>query len=184
MAEIFPILRAMRGALLVPALFSLGLSACGGKEGSMSIPVASTAFESGRPIPAKYTGEGADVSPPLTWTGVPAAAKELALICDDPDAPTAEPWVHWVLYKLPPSLSGLKEGDRGGGLEGKTDNDKPGYGGPMPPKGDGAHHYHFTLYALDQAIPANAGITKSQLLSLMQGHILARGELVGTYERK
>ncbi len=174
----------MRTALLVPALLSLGLSACGGKEGSVSITLTSTAFGSGNPIPAKYSGEGVDVSPPLAWTGVPAGARELALICEDPDAPTQEPWVHWVLYKLPPTLTGLKEGERGVGLEGKTDNDKPGYGGPMPPKGDGAHHYHFTLYALDQPLSSGAGITKSQLLSLMKGHVLARGELVGTYERK
>jgi len=172
----------MRPQLLIPALLWLG--ACDGKEGSMSIRVNSTAFDFGRPIPAKYTGEGADVSPPLAWSGIPAAAKELALICDDPDAPTPEPWVHWVLYKLPATLSGLKEGERGVGLEGKTDNDKPGYGGPMPPKGDGVHHYHFTLYALDQALQAGPGISKSGILALMQGHILARGELVGTYERK
>jgi Raf kinase inhibitor-like YbhB/YbcL family protein len=174
----------MRGALLVPALLSLGLSACSGKEGSLSITLTSPAFGSGSPIPAKFTGEGADVSPRLAWTGVPAGAKELALICDDPDAPTGEPWVHWVLFKLPPTLSGLEEGQRGVGVEGKTDNDKPGYGGPMPPKGDGPHHYHFTLYALDQAISAGAGITRAQLLAQMKGHILARGELVGTYERK
>lgn len=174
----------MRLRLLVPALLSIGLLACDGKEGSMSITVTSVAFAPGRPIPTKYTGEGVDVSPPLAWTGVPAGAKELALICDDPDAPTEEPWVHWVLYKLPPTLSGLKEGERGIGLEGKTDNDKPGYGGPMPPKGHGVHHYHFTLYALDQSLEAGPGISKSQLLALMKGHILARGELVGTYERK
>jgi Raf kinase inhibitor-like YbhB/YbcL family protein len=174
----------MRPCLLIPALLSLGLSACGGKEGSMSITVTSAAFESGGPIPVKHTGEGADVSPPLAWTGVPAGARELALICDDPDAPTDEPWVHWVLYQLPPTRTGLKEGERGIGVEGKTDNDKPGYGGPMPPKGHGVHHYHFTLYALDQPMAAGPGLSKAQLLLQMKGHILARGELVGTYERK
>ncbi|MGW8258439.1 MAG: YbhB/YbcL family Raf kinase inhibitor-like protein, partial [Thermoguttaceae bacterium] len=76
----------------------------------MSIQITSTAFQDGQPIPKKYTGDGADVSPPLAWTGIPEKTKELVLICDDPDAPTAEPWVHWVIYKIPVNVKGLKEG--------------------------------------------------------------------------
>jgi Raf kinase inhibitor-like YbhB/YbcL family protein len=108
----------------------------------------------------------------------------MALICDDPDAPTPEPWVHWILYKIPPTLSGLKEGDKGGGVEGKNSFEKIGYGGPMPPRGHGMHHYHFKLYALDQPLGLGAGLSKDQLLAAMKGHVLAQGELIGTYERK
>ncbi len=150
----------------------------------MTIRIASTAFEADRPIPKQYTGEGPDVSPPLAWSGVPAPTKELALLCDDPDAPTSEPWVHWILCKLSPTLTGLKEGDKGGGVEGKNSFEKIGYGGPLPPRGDGMHHYHFKLYALDQALGVAAGLSKDQLLAAMKGHILAQGELIGTYERK
>src|SRR5579859_618412 len=167
------------------AVATLGLlSACAEKEGRMTIRIASTAFEADRPIPKKYSGEGPDVSPPLAWSGVPQSAKELALICDDPDAPTPEPWVHWILYKLSPALTGLKEGEKGGGVEGKNSFERTGYGGPMPPQGDGRHHYHFKLYALDQALGVGAGLSKDQLLAAMKGHILAQGELIGTFERK
>src|SRR5215468_10586403 len=111
----------------------------------MGIVISSSAFESQRAIPTKHTGEGADASPPLKWSGLPAGTKELALICDDPDAPTPKPWVHWVLYRLAPTLSGLEEGGNGGGLEGVNDFRRKGYGGPMPPPGHGVHHYHFKL---------------------------------------
>lgn len=150
----------------------------------MSIKITSSAFDAGRPIPKKYTGEGPDVSPGLAWSGVPAGAKELALICDDPDAPTDKPWVHWVLYRLPSSLSGLKEGDAGGAVQGKNDFEKLGYGGPLPPKGHGVHHYHFKIFALDRPLEDGPGLTKDQLIAKMKGHVLAQGELVGTYERK
>src|SRR5476651_1905634 len=105
--------------LVCCAVATLGfLGACGEKEGKMTIRIESAAFEPNRPIPKQYTGEGPDVSPPLAWSDVPEPTKELALICDDPDAPTPEPWVHWILYKLSPTLTGLKEGDKGGGVEG------------------------------------------------------------------
>ena len=154
--------------------------------------MTSTAFENGQPIPAKYTGEGNDVSPPLAWTGVPDGAQQLALICDDPDAPTPEPWVHWVIYGLSPETTALPEGvptteiveapaaTQGvNGWQGRV----IGYKGPMPPPG-GVHHYHFTLYALDEALQLEAGLTKAQLLAAMDGHILATGEMVGTYQRR
>jgi Raf kinase inhibitor-like YbhB/YbcL family protein len=158
----------------------------------MAIKIQSSAFRANAAIPKKHTGEGADVSPQLAWDGVPPAAKELALICDDPDAPRAEPWVHWVLYKLPASTKELPEGvpakeslaAPAGALNGQNDFGKIGYGGPMPPKGHGTHHYHFRLYALDAALALKPGATKQQLLMAMKGHILAEGELVGTYERK
>lgn len=150
----------------------------------MTMQLTSTAFEAGGTIPRKYTGEGPDVSPPLSWSGVPAGARELALITDDPDAPTPNPWVHWVLYNLSPTLQGLREGDAGGGVAGKNDFGRTGYGGPLPPKGHGVHHYHFRLFALDRPLEAKPGFTKERLLAEMKGHVLAEGELVGTYERR
>jgi Raf kinase inhibitor-like YbhB/YbcL family protein len=174
----------------------LALSGCTGggqrtpKEGQqggkpMSIVMTSTAFEEGQAIPKKhaYAGEGENVSPPLAWSGVPAGTKELALICDDPDAPVAEPWVHWVLYKIPASASGLAEGEAAGGLEGLNGWGKPGWGGPMPPKGHGTHRYFFKVYVLDAALSLAAGADKKALVTAMEGHVLAEGQLMGTYER-
>jgi Raf kinase inhibitor-like YbhB/YbcL family protein len=149
----------------------------------MAIQVLSPAFEPGNTIPEKYTGEGRDVSPPLRWTGLPEETKEIALICDDPDAPTPEPFVHWVVYKIPADREGLPEGDTLGALEGKNDFGGTGYGDCMPHRGHGVHHYYFKVYALDAELEAAAGLTKGQLLEAMEGHILAEGELVGTYER-
>lgn len=149
----------------------------------MEISVTSSAFEPGGRIPKKHTGEGPDVSPPLGWSGIPDGTKEIALVCDDPDAPRAEPWVHWVVYKIPARSEGLAEGSAGETLEGKNDFGETGYGGPMPPPGHGVHHYHFKIYALDTELELDVGATKAQLLEAMKDHILAEGELVGTYER-
>lgn len=157
----------------------------------MKITITSPAFKHNEPIPRKYTGEDRDVSPALSWSGIPAEAKELALIVDDPDAPRPEPWVHWVIYKLPPGLSGLPEGvatsaalsEPTGALQGENSWGRSGYGGPMPPPGHGVHHYHFRLYALDTDLDVKAGLDKDALLAKMQGHILAEGELIGTYQR-
>jgi Raf kinase inhibitor-like YbhB/YbcL family protein len=149
----------------------------------MTMTLTSAAFTANRPIPKKYIGEGADVSLPLSWSGVPHGAKELALICDDPDARTPKPWIHRVVYKIPPMQSGLPEGARDDLTEGQNDFNKTSYGGPMPPPGHGVHHYRFYLYALDISLLTGPGLTKEQLVDAMQGHILAEGELVGTYER-
>jgi Raf kinase inhibitor-like YbhB/YbcL family protein len=151
----------------------------------MAIEVSSPAFEPGGAIPQKYTGEGRDVSPPLIWEGLPDETKEIALICDDPDAPTPNPWVHWVVYKIPADVMGFREGStQGEVLEGKNDFGTLGYGGPMPPRGHGVHHYYFKVYALDVELEVAAGLTKEQLLEAIKGHVLDEGELVGTYERK
>ena len=153
------------------------------KEGVMPLEVKSSAFAAGGTIPRKYTGEGTDVSPPLSWSNVPEGTKEFALICDDPDAPRPTPWVHWVLYKIPASVRELPEGSSGGAREGRNDFGNRGYGGPMPPPGHGVHHYHFKLYALDTELDLPPGATKDQVLAAMRGHVLAQGELVGTYQR-
>jgi hypothetical protein len=151
---------------------------------TMTITVTSSAFENSQPIPKKHTGDGQDISPPLAWRDFPEEAKEFALICDDPDAPRAEPWVHWVLYKIPASVHSLDEGHSGGAVEGANDFGNRGYGGPAPPRGHGVHHYHFKLYALDEPLALEPGATKKQLLDAMEEHILGQGDLVGTYERK
>ena len=160
----------------------------------MTINLTSTAFADGAAIPKKYTGDGQDVSPNLNWSDLPDGTKQLALICDDPDAPVEEPWVHWVIYHIPPDTKELPEGvppepklaKPPEALQGK--NSWPsgrtlGYRGPAPPKGHGTHHYHFKLYAIDKELGLDAGATKKQLQSAMKGHVLAQGELVGTYER-
>ncbi len=149
----------------------------------MVIEVSSPAFEPGGTIPAKHTGEGQDVSPPSEWGELPEGTKEVALICDDPDAPTHRPFVHWVVYKIPADRAGLPEGGAEEVLEGRNDFGATGYGGCMPPRGHGVHHYHFKVYALDAEIDAGPALSKNELLAAIRGHVLDEGELVGTYER-
>jgi hypothetical protein len=148
-------------------------------------------FEPNQPIPRRHAGEGRDLSPTLAWEGVPEGTKQFALIVDDPDAPRAEPWVHWVAYGIGPECTSLPEGiptsphvsEPVDLLQGKNSWDKVGYGGPAPPPGHGVHHYHFKLYALDTALALKPGLSKEELLKAMEGHVLADAELVGTYER-
>jgi Raf kinase inhibitor-like YbhB/YbcL family protein len=149
-----------------------------------NIAFRSPAFAANGRIPRKHTGEGEDVSPALEWSALPDGTRELALICDDPDAPTPEPWVHWVAYKIPANVSRLDEGAKGSWLEGRNDFGRIGYSGPMPPQGHGVHHYHFRLYALDVPVAGKTGLSKKQLLMATQGHIIGEGELVGAYERR
>lgn len=163
-------------------------------EKKMTLTITSSAFTQGHPIPKKYTGEGADVSPPLSWSGLPEGTKELVLICDDPDAPRDEPWVHWVIYKIPASATGLPEGvprksrlkDPAGVLQGKNswpEGENIGYRGPMPPPGHGVHHYYFKLYALDAPLDVEPGLDKKAILEKIRDHVLADGALMGIYER-
>jgi len=157
----------------------------------MSMTIRSDAFDNGRAIPRRHGEDGEDLSPPLTWSNPPEGTRELALIVDDPDAPRAEPWVHWVLYKIPADVRTLHEGIAGtptldvppGAMQGKNSWGTDGYRGPAPPKGHGTHHYHFHLYALDAPLRAAQGLDKAGLREAMQGHVLAEAELIGTYER-
>jgi Raf kinase inhibitor-like YbhB/YbcL family protein len=148
----------------------------------MAIEIKSSAFEPNARMPGKHTGEGANVSPTLSWQGAPEGTREFALICTDPDAPRARPWVHWVCCKISPVRSELPEGVQEGVVQGKNDFGRLGYGGPIPPRGHGVHHYHFRLYALDKPMEARPGITQDELQKAMKGHILAEAELIGTYE--
>lgn len=152
--------------------------------------LSSAAFAPNGAIPALYTGEGKDMSPPLAWTGVPAEAKSLVLIVDDPDAPDPRApkmtWVHWVLYDIPVSATALPQGVSSialpaGTREGVNDWRRKGYGGPNPPVG--RHRYFFKLYALDVVLPDLGAPNKTQVEKAMAGHILAQTELVGTYAR-
>ncbi len=156
----------------------------------MALTIESPAFAHRGAIPSKYTCDGDDISPPLSWSGVPQGAKSLVLIVDDPDAPDpAAPrmtWVHWVLYNLPPDSTGLPEGVKSedlpaGTKEGVNDWKRTGYGGPCPPIG--RHRYFFKLYALDRVLPDLSRPTKAQLENAMKGHVLEQAELVGTYEK-
>ncbi len=153
--------------------------------------LTSSAFGENQSIPKVYTCEGNDVSPPLSWSGIPLSAKSLALIVDDPDAPDpAAPkmtWVHWVLYNIPPSATGLPEGVSAsalpkGTLEGNNDWHRTGYGGPCPPVG--RHRYFHKLYALDTVLPDLNHPDKKALEKAVKGHIIAETQLVGTYQKE
>jgi len=147
----------------------------------MTIQITSTAFTEGGKIPRIYTCDDQNVSPPLSWTGVPTTTVSLALIMDDPDAPSGT-WVHWVLYNLAPDITNLDQGKTGLGTDGKNDFNRLGYGGPCPPRGS-THRYYIKLYALDRNLDLKSGATKSQVENAMRGHILAQGQLMGRYGR-
>jgi Raf kinase inhibitor-like YbhB/YbcL family protein len=146
----------------------------------------SSAFADGASIPARYTADGENVSPPLAWKDAPASTRTFALLADDPDALSGD-WVHWAIYNIPADSSALSDGipplsqPLPGVKQGVNDFHKIGYGGPSPPRG--LHHYVFTLYALDSELPLPAGATKRQLTAAMQDHILAECRLTGTYRR-
>jgi Raf kinase inhibitor-like YbhB/YbcL family protein len=151
--------------------------------------LGSPAFAHNGSIPQRYTAEGADISPPLEWSGAPADARSLALIVDDPDAPDPRApqrtWVHWVLYDIPPGTRSLAEDAAGQGLppgtrHGLNDWRRAGYGGPSPPVG--RHRYIHKLYALDVVLPDLEHPTKARLLNAMKGHVLAEAQLIGTYQ--
>lgn len=153
----------------------------------MEIKVTSSAFAEGALIPAKYTCDGEDISPPLQWDAVPDETKTIALISDDPDAPMGT-WVHWVLFNLPAETAELQENIPpvetlpNGAKQGTSDFGRIGYGGPCPPSG--THRYFFKIYALDTEIDLPAGAVKAQLVKAMEGHILAQGQLMEKYKRQ
>jgi len=192
-------------ALVCAAALSFGMLGCRGKGAPMasttrpatgpgpkpagSWSLTSEAFSYNERIPAKYTCEGEDTSPDLSWTDPPTGAAELALICDDPDAP-AGTWTHWVLYGMPVSLRALPAGipttgspaDLGGARQGRNSSGDTGYQGPCPPPGPD-HQYHFRLYALDAPVSLPAGAERADLEKAMTGHIVGHAELVGLYSR-
>ncbi len=154
----------------------------------MALAVTSPAFRDGGAIPKRFTCQGRDTSPELAWTGVPPGAKSLALIVDDPDAPDpAAPrrtWVHWVVYDISVAAAGLPEGGSlpPGARQGTNDWHRTGYGGPCPPVG--RHRYFFKLYALDAALGDIGAPNKGELERAIEGHVLSRAQVVGTYEKE
>ena len=152
-----------------------------------TIVLSSTAFKEGDKIPGKHTCDGQDISPALMWNEPPEQTESLALIVDDPDAPSGV-FTHWVLFNIPKNVYQLGEGVSSqeqldnGALQGKNGFGRIGYGGPCPPQGS-THRYQFTIYALDQHLNLKAGASKKQVVDAMKGHILAQGQLTGTYQR-
>ncbi|WP_290653069.1 YbhB/YbcL family Raf kinase inhibitor-like protein [Aquisalimonas sp.] len=152
-----------------------------------NMQLTSPAFRHGGAIPAKYTGEGDDTSPALSWTGIPEGTQSLAVLCHDPDAPLVTSrgtygFVHWVLYNLPPSIDSLPEGVEGYTV-GPNDFGNPGYGGPMPPDGHGTHQYYFWVLALSAAPELEEGLSMWEFLARTEPQIIGMNRLVGTYER-
>jgi hypothetical protein len=179
----------MRFALVL-VMSAAVLSGCSGGGGDDEDPfedvaatfaVTSSAFTQGQPIPVRYTCDGADVSPPLAFRDLPDDTRTLALILDDPDAPDCT-WNHWTFWNLPSTVPNLPEGaDLAalGGREGKTSYGEPGYSGPCPPPE--THRYFFKAYALDANLDLAAGASKAELRGALEGHVIATGELMGTY---
>lgn len=176
-----------RVTLLVVLTFACSLTLA---DGTPSFNLSSPAFTNGQTIPRKFTCEGKGISPALHWQGVPAKARSIALIVEDPDAPDpAAPkitWIHWVLYDIPASASGLPENVTraelpSGTQEGQNSWHKPGYGGPCPPIG--RHRYFFRLFALDTVLDLPGGPTAQGLQAAMRGHIIAQTALLGTYRK-
>jgi Raf kinase inhibitor-like YbhB/YbcL family protein len=175
----------------VVMVFSFAASACTGevpapqKEVEMTLSLSSPAFKEGDRIPVKYTCDGEDISPPLAWGEPPQETQVLALIVADPDAPGGV-FTHWVLFNIPATVRQLGEGVpaqerlQNGALQGKNDFGRIGYGGPCPPHGP-AHQYRFTIYALGNSLDLATGASGKQLLEAMKGHLLAQGQLIGTY---
>jgi Raf kinase inhibitor-like YbhB/YbcL family protein len=177
------------------SLLALILTSCGAvqqapiptsQDKPMTIQLSSSAFAPGQSIPAKYSCTGREISPPLAWSDAPANTRSFALIVEDPDAPGGT-WVHWVIYNISPDTNQLPEAIpngaqlTGGGLQGRNSSGNFGYNGPCPPAG--THRYVFKIYALDAMLTLAAGADKAQLLAAMQGHLLAQGELLGTFAK-
>jgi Raf kinase inhibitor-like YbhB/YbcL family protein len=158
---------------------------------SSTMRLSSTGFTDGGLIPEKYTPQGENLSPALSWSGVPAGAEELVLIVEDPDAPFPNPFVHWILHGLSPSVTSLPAAIPtdpvlqafGGAVQGKNDAKSVGWYGPKPPMGHGIHHYHFQLFALDARFHLGPDATLADLKKAMAGHVISDGEIIGTFER-
>jgi Raf kinase inhibitor-like YbhB/YbcL family protein len=181
-----PSIRLFKLGLLIVVwtfMFSQNLNA---GENKMQLAITSAAFSEGGMIPRQYSCDGPDISPDISWQGVPEGSRSLALICDDPDAPVGT-WVHWVIFNIPAAEKGLAAQIApdatlsNGALSGINDFRRLGYGGPCPPRG--THRYFFKLYALDTLLPLDAGATKAQVEAAMAGHILAQAHLMGKYKR-
>jgi Raf kinase inhibitor-like YbhB/YbcL family protein len=165
-----------------------------GPRGQQKLVVDSPTLKAGAMMPRDYTPDGRNISPPLTWSNVPAGAREFAVVCEDFDAGNPPPFVHWVIYKIPGTATGLPENvpidpsvpmpaGIAGAVQGLNGFKRAMYRGPAPPAGK-PHGYHFVVYALDAALDLRPNLTRPELLEAIKGHILGQGELVPVYERK
>ena len=173
--------------------FSLSMGPISGQEFSHDIVLKSRAMQTGEAMPRDYTPDGRNLSPPLTWSNLPAGTQELAIVCADFGAGNPPPWVHWIIYGISPATVGLPAGlpvesheampaDLADAIQGLNGWRRPYYRGPAPPAGT-PHLYHFSVYALDEVLGLEPGLTRDDLLEAMEGHILGRGDLVPIYER-
>jgi len=173
--------------------FSLSMGAISGQEFSHDIALESPAMQTGEAMPRDYTPDGRNLSPPLTWSNLPVGTQELAIVCADFGAGNPPPWVHWIIYGISPAAVGLPTGlpvesheampaDLADAIQGLNGWRRPYYRGPAPPAGT-PHLYHFSVYALDEVLGLEPGLTRDDLLEAMEGHILGRGDLVPIYER-
>jgi Raf kinase inhibitor-like YbhB/YbcL family protein len=147
-----------------------------------NLQIISPAFGSLKNIPKHFTTSEDNISPPLNWINAPENTKEFALICYDPDAPVTYGFTHWVVYGIPPEINGIKEGEGKTFIDGVNSSGVTGYSGPSPPKGHGPHHYYFWLFALDQVLNLDQGLTREELLDAIDGHIIDQARYVGIYE--
>jgi Raf kinase inhibitor-like YbhB/YbcL family protein len=176
--------------ILLTVVVCIGLACfpvpCPGQGTPGKIDIQSPAFQEGGAIPNLYTCKGKNISPPLSWSGVPAGTASIALIVEDPDAPKGT-YIHWVVFNLPPDSKGLPEAVpagaklSNGAMQGLTSGRKNGYLGPCPPSG--THRYFFKIYALDKKLDLKSGVTKSELLKAMNGHVLAEGQWMGVFSK-
>jgi Raf kinase inhibitor-like YbhB/YbcL family protein len=147
------------------------------------LEVSSTAFDPHGTMPDRHTDAGENVSPELSWHGVPDGTRQLALVCHDPDAPLPDGFAHWVVYGIPADATGIPEGGDAQLVEGRNDFGDRGWNGPAPPEGHGVHHYYFWLYALDTEIDAEADLTRAELLDRIRDHVIEQARVIGTCER-
>jgi Raf kinase inhibitor-like YbhB/YbcL family protein len=182
------------GDVAVIAVCAAMLTVVTAAQTPQKITVESPTLKADQPIPREYSADGRNVSPPLKWSNVPAGTKELAVVLQDPDAGNPPPFVHWVIYKIPPTATGLPENipfepgvpmpaEIAGAVQGVSGFRRPIYRGPAPPPGK-VHHYHFIVYALDANLDLKPGLNRVELLDAIKGHVIGEGELVATYERK
>jgi hypothetical protein len=183
-------MRNIVGALVLLALAVSAASA----QTPQTMTITSPTLKAGQPIPVDHTADGKNISPAIIWSNVPAGTKSFALIMDDPDVPMPQPFVHWVIYRIPGIAKGLPENisidpatpmptEIAGAVQGVSGFRRPIYRGPAPPAGK-VHNYHFTVYALDADLDLQPGLNKQQLLDAIKGHVIGQGQLVATYERK
>ncbi len=179
--------RRLAGQLLRPLQAGSQTLATANQPNAERFRVTSSSFPPDGPIPDRHAAER-NVSPALAWTAVPARTEEVVVLVEDPDAPLPHAFVHWSLYGIPPKVTALDEGISveapllEGALQGKNSTGKIGFFGPKPPRGHGVHHYHFQVFALDARLGLAEGADRDALVEAMRGHVLAQGEVVGTYE--